>query len=67
MLLEKVTGRPYAEYVTERLFTPNGLTQTYFCDTKRIIPDRAQGYDREQSGLVNTEFISMDLPFAAGR
>ncbi|HMC56804.1 MAG TPA: serine hydrolase domain-containing protein [Gemmatimonadaceae bacterium] len=66
MLLEKVTGKPYAEYVAERLFTPNGLTATYYCDTKRLIPHRAQGYDREQQGLVNTEFISMDLPFAAG-
>jgi len=60
------TGALYAAYLAERLFTPNGLTATYYCDTKRIIPNRARGYDREQSGLVNTDFISMDLPFAAG-
>ena len=66
MLLEKVTGTPYAQYVAEKLFAPNGLTSTYYCDTKRIIPHRAQGYDRERSGLVNTDYISMDLPFAAG-
>jgi D-alanyl-D-alanine carboxypeptidase len=66
MLLEKVTGKPYGEYLAERLFAPNGLTATYYCDTRHIIPRRAQGYDRDRTGFVNTDFISMELPYAAG-
>ncbi|MGH9888071.1 MAG: serine hydrolase domain-containing protein, partial [bacterium] len=66
MLLEKVTGKPYGDYLAERLFAPNGLSSTVYCDTKRIIPHRAQGYDRAQGKLVNTEYISMQLPYAAG-
>ncbi len=66
MLIEQVTGKKYGEYLDEKLFRPNGLTGTTYCDTRRIIPRRAHGYDRDQTGLVNTTFISMDLPYAAG-
>jgi CubicO group peptidase (beta-lactamase class C family) len=66
MILEKVTGKKYGDYLGERLFTPNGLTQTTYCDTQKLIPHRAQGYERTPNGLVNSDFISMELPFAAG-
>jgi D-alanyl-D-alanine carboxypeptidase len=67
MLLEKVTGRPYGEYLAERLFAPNGLKSTVYCDTRRLIPHRAQGYDRRrEGGFENAGFLSMDLPYAAG-
>jgi D-alanyl-D-alanine carboxypeptidase len=38
MLIEKVTGKPYGDHLAERLFAPNGLNATYYCDTRRIIP-----------------------------
>lgn len=66
MLIEQVTGKKYADYLAEKMFTPNGLSGTTYCDTRRIIPRRAHGYDRGPDGLVNTAFISMDLPYAAG-
>ena len=66
MLLEKVTGKPYGEYLAEHLFTPLGLKGTTYCDTRRLIPNRAQGYDRGRDGFTNADYISMDLPYAAG-
>jgi len=66
MLLEKVTGKPYGTYLQEKLFTPLGLTGTTYCGTRPIIKHRAQGYDVARGQLVNTDFISMDLPYAAG-
>jgi D-alanyl-D-alanine carboxypeptidase len=68
MLLERVTGKPYGEYLAERLFAPNGLSSMVYCDTRRLVPHRAHGYDRAPSGggFVNTGYISMELPFAAG-
>jgi D-alanyl-D-alanine carboxypeptidase len=66
MILERVTGRKYGDYVEERLFAPAGLRQTVYCDSRRIIPHRAQGYERTPPGLVNADFLSMQLPFAAG-
>lgn len=66
MLLEKVTGKPYGQYMTERLFAPQGLKGTVYCDTKTLIPRRAQGYDRADGKFTNADYISMDLPYAAG-
>ncbi|MBL0170493.1 MAG: beta-lactamase family protein [Gemmatimonadaceae bacterium] len=66
MVLEKVTGKKYGDHLESSLFKSAGLTQTYYCDARRIIPHRAQGYDRAPTGLVNTDFMSMQLPYAAG-
>lgn len=66
MVLERVTGKKYGDHLAERLFAPNGLSGTVYCDSRRLVPRRAQGYDRSPAGLVNTAFISMELPYAAG-
>lgn len=66
MLIEQVSGKPYGQYLAEKIFTPNGMTGTTYCDTRKIIPKRAAGYDRTPQGLVNTGFLSMELPYAAG-
>src|SRR6185436_10818686 len=65
-LLEKVTGKPYGDYLAERLLKPNGLSSTMYCGTRRLIPHRAQGYDRTPDGFLNADYISMDLPYGAG-
>ena len=66
MIIEKVTGKKYGDYLGEKLFAPNGLAGTTYCDVKKLIPHRAQGYERNAAGLANADYISMELPFAAG-
>jgi len=66
MLIEKVTGKPYDQYLKEKLFTPLGLAETMYCNNAPIIPHRAQGYGRDSSGWRNATFIDMSQPFAAG-
>jgi len=66
MIIEKVTGRKYGEYLNETFFTPHGLSSTMYCSVSPIIKRRAQGYERSPNGLVNASYISMELPYAAG-
>ena len=66
MIIEKVTGRKYGEYLNETFFTPHGLSSTMYCSVSPIIKRRAQGYERGPNGLVNASYISMELPYAAG-
>jgi CubicO group peptidase (beta-lactamase class C family) len=66
MIIEKVTGKKYGDYLREVLFTPNGLTSTVYCSESPLIKRRARGYNDTPGGLVNTDYISMDLPYAAG-
>jgi len=66
MLVEKVTGKSYAQYLNERLFTPLGLNETMYCSNAPIIPHRAQGYGKDSTGWRNATFIDMSQPFSAG-
>lgn len=66
MIIERVTGQPYATYVQQHIFAPLGLAHTLYCDPRRIVEGRAEGYGRTNGTLVNDEPISMTQPFAAG-
>jgi CubicO group peptidase (beta-lactamase class C family) len=66
VLIEKVTGQKYGDYLTQQLFEPLGLHSTYYCATAPLIKHRAQGYATEKGKLVNASYIDMGLPFAAG-
>jgi CubicO group peptidase (beta-lactamase class C family) len=66
MLIEKVSGKSYAQYIDEKLFKPLGLTETMYCSNAPIIPHRAQGYGKDSSGWRNAAFIDMTQPFSAG-
>ena len=67
MLIERVTGRSYADDIRERFAKPLGLTSTLYCETQPIIRRRAQGYQvGPDKKLVNAAPLSMRQPFAAG-
>ncbi|MGI8548398.1 MAG: serine hydrolase domain-containing protein [Gemmatimonadaceae bacterium] len=66
MLIEKVSGRPYAAYLDSTLFRPLGLTGTSYCYAAPIIPHRAQGYARSGHTYVNAPYLNMSQPFSAG-
>jgi CubicO group peptidase (beta-lactamase class C family) len=46
MIVEKVTGKTFEQFLTERFFHPLGMTSTSFGDSRTIIPNRASGYTR---------------------
>lgn len=66
MLIEKVTGKPYGEFMAERIFKPLEMTQTRVNDLQAIIPNRAQGYHWDGKTLKIGDYVSPTQPFAAG-
>lgn len=64
-IIERASGMPYPEFVTQRIFIPLGLKNTYYGSMSRIIPNRASGYQKEES-FVNAEYLSLTQPYAAG-
>ena len=44
LVVERVTGRRYAEFVGARIFTPLGLTSARFKMPGDVVPHRADGY-----------------------
>jgi D-alanyl-D-alanine carboxypeptidase len=66
MIVEKVAGKTYGEFLDERIFKPLDMTQTRVNDLHAIIPNRAQGYSWDGKVLRNGEYVSPTQPFAAG-
>lgn len=65
-IIEKVTGKPYADVLQERIFTPLGMKATGYDLARPIIPKRASGYQLAGGTYVNAPYLDMTIPFAAG-
>lgn len=66
MLIEKVTGRSWADDVRLRFVEPHGLADTRWCDVRPLIPRRARGYEAAAGGFRNAAFLEMSQPYSAG-
>jgi CubicO group peptidase (beta-lactamase class C family) len=66
VLLEKVTGQPYARVLQDQIFTPLGMRDSGYDTTAQILPMRASGYSRQGVNVTNAPYLDMVQPFAAG-
>lgn len=66
LIIEKTSGKPYADFLTENIFVPLGLKNTGYDLTKNIIKHRASGYVRDGDGVLNAAYLDMLIPYAAG-
>lgn len=66
MIIEKVTGVPYAEHMQEEFFTPLNLRRTRYDVATDVISGRARGYGVINGAPVNASYLSMTIPYAAG-
>jgi CubicO group peptidase (beta-lactamase class C family) len=66
MIIEKVTGEPYATYLQHDLITPLGLKQTSYCVNRPTDPSFADGYSAQSNPVKPAEFLSMTQPHGAG-
>jgi len=66
MILEKVTGQPYATYLQRQFFTPLGLTQTSYCPDKPKDTQFADGYAASSGTVKPAEYLNITQPFSAG-
>ena len=66
MLIERLTGHAWGDEIETRFTRPFGLTSTRNCLASPVIPHRAHGYERENNGWINTPYLEMTQPYAAG-
>lgn len=66
MILERVSGRSYWEFLAERIFEPLGMTATRPSSPKTIVSHRASGYNLTQDGLENRDAITSTSAWSAG-
>jgi CubicO group peptidase (beta-lactamase class C family) len=66
VIIEKITGMPYAQVLKERIFNPLGMHDSGYDLPQPLLPKRAAGYEKRGSGYVNAEYLDMTIPYAAG-
>jgi CubicO group peptidase (beta-lactamase class C family) len=66
LVIERVSGQPYATFVQQRLFDRVGMPSSYYCSERTLVKRHAHGYDIDNGTLVLKGFIDHDWPYAAG-
>lgn len=64
-IIEKVSGKTYAEYINDAFFQPLGMTNSSYGSLSRIVKNRAAGYQKGEN-YENAAVLSMTQPYAAG-
>jgi CubicO group peptidase (beta-lactamase class C family) len=58
VMIHKVTGKFYADYLQERIFKPLHMTSTRLISDAEIIPNRSSGYKMDGDKLRNQDWVS---------
>lgn len=66
LIIEKISGKSYAEFMRRRIFKPLKMSATQINDHKATIKNRAVGYKRNQGDFKTALRVSPTHPFAAG-
>jgi CubicO group peptidase (beta-lactamase class C family) len=61
ILIHKVTGKFYGDFLQERIFRPLGMSATRIISEADIIPNRSSGYRLVKGELKNQEWVSPSL------
>ncbi|HVI76561.1 MAG TPA: serine hydrolase domain-containing protein, partial [Candidatus Acidoferrum sp.] len=58
LLLHRVTGEFYGDFLQQKIFRPLGMTSTRIISEAEIVPNRAAGYRLEDGALRNQEWVA---------
>jgi len=68
IIIEKVTGKPYAKILQEKIFKPLNMQNSGYDVNYEIIKKRASGYTNNylRGEYINVNYVDMSVPYAAG-
>lgn len=56
-IITQVSGKPWQEYIHEKLFVPAGMNNSYLTEFHPIIPNRASGYTHKGDTILNADVM----------
>jgi CubicO group peptidase (beta-lactamase class C family) len=65
-LIELVSGESYEAFIKKNLFEKAGMSQSCYASDRKVIHQKAYGYQKKESGYVNKTIISYSIPFSSG-
>jgi CubicO group peptidase (beta-lactamase class C family) len=66
LIIEKLSGKTYADYISENIFRPLRMTHSGYFDDSQVLPFLVPGYLHEKSTLQNMFYIAPSMVYAAG-
>lgn len=59
VVIERITGEYYEQFIKENIFEPLGLNETFVDDPYRIIPHRVSGYFNYDPKVINSRISGL--------
>jgi CubicO group peptidase (beta-lactamase class C family) len=66
LIIEKVSGMSYEDYIEKNLFARLGMTRSSYCSNTDVVARRAHGYQMNNGTLVLAPYLDHTWPYAAG-
>ncbi|MCA0932454.1 serine hydrolase [Lutimonas saemankumensis] len=66
VIIEKVSGKTYEEMLQEKIFKPLNMNGSGYDHHDEILKNRATGYEKQGRNFINSRYIDMTIPYAAG-
>lgn len=66
MLIEKLSGMNFSEFLSKNIFLPLGMFNTGVDDDKKIVENKASGYYLNGNDLIHCNYINMNLMLSSG-
>lgn len=66
LIIEKVTGQTYEEFLQETFFDPLGMTSTSYCSNSVVTKNKVYGYGYTPDGLTQKGYLNHIWPYSGG-
>nr|MCU0226886.1 beta-lactamase family protein [Bryobacterales bacterium] len=66
LVIERVSGKAFEDFLRERIFHPAGMESTRINDTVTLVPGRAQGYVIRNGGIQNAVNVRPRITASSG-
>lgn len=66
VIIEKLSGKTYEQMLQDKIFTPLDMNNTGYDNHDALLKNRATGYEKQNGKYVNSRYLDMSIPYAAG-
>ncbi|PHS62862.1 MAG: serine hydrolase [Flavobacterium sp.] len=66
VIIEKLSGKTYEQMLQDKIFSPLNMDDSGYDHHSDILKNRATGYEKQGGDYVNSRYLDMSIPYAAG-